>query len=473
MVREAFGMDLRGIAVIDAGSTNTKVALFDAAGSFVTSRSVASTHHEGPPYRHIDPAPLAVWLPGALGELDAILPVDRIVPCAHGSAFALVDGDGRLVFPIMDYTAEPPANLRSDYETLAPPYSEVFCVTLPMALSVGLQFFWQERIDPARFAAVRTIIPWAQYLAYLLTGKALSEVSSIGAQTQIWDPRRNVFSSIARERGWDRLFAPMARAWDGAGLIAPAMRPENFRGRGEVLAGIHDSDATFLRYLCAGVTDFTLVSSGTWLIGFDTGAELERLDTARDLASGSDIFGRALASFRFMGGRELEIIAGTGAPQADMTTIAELVSKHSFAIPSFTDSGGPMPGTGGRGRISGPQPSSAHERSALAALYCALMTDQSLEAVGSRGQIIVDGPFGTNAAFMAVLAALREGQDVLASDLRDGTTAGAALLALMGADGALPAIGLKLDRIARQPLPGLAEYRREWLALSEENRNET
>jgi hypothetical protein len=68
---------------------------------------------------------------------------------------------------------------------------------------------------------------------------------------------------------------------------------------------------------------------------------------------------------------------------------------------------------------------------------------------------------------------LRVEQDVLASDLRDGTTAGAALLALMGVDGKLPAIGLKLDRIAGHPVSGLAEYRREWLALSEENRNET
>jgi sugar (pentulose or hexulose) kinase len=462
-------MDLRGIAVIDAGSTNTKVALFDSGGSFVTSRTIASTHHEGPPYRHVDPAPLEAWLPGALGELDAILPVDRIVPCAHGSAFALLDAQGRLALPIMDYTAEPPAEIRAEYEKNEPPFSEVFCVTLPMALSVGLQFHWQERIAPARFAAVRTIVPWAQYLAYMLTGRAISEVSSIGAQTQIWDPRRNVYSSIAHDRGWDRLFAPMANAWEVAGDMVPSMRPNAFRGRGEVLCGIHDSDATFLRYLCAGLANFTLISSGTWLIGFDTGAELERLDTARDLASGSDIFGRALASFRFMGGRELEIIAGAGAPQAGMAVVADLIARRTFALPSFTDSGGPMPGTGGRGRTVGPQPGSAQERSALAALYCALMTDQSLAAVGSLGKIIIDGPFGTNSAFMSVLAALREEQEVLASDLRDGTTAGAALVALMGADGTLPKIGLKLDRIVRQPIPGLSEYRREWLALSKGN----
>ena len=58
-----------------------------------------------------------------------------------------------------------------------------------------------------------------------------------------------------------------------------------------------------------------------------------------------------------------------------------------------------MPGTGGRGRIVGPQPSTAGERAALGALYCALMTDQSLDAVGSRSDIIIDGPFGENALF--------------------------------------------------------------------------
>jgi sugar (pentulose or hexulose) kinase len=66
------------------------------------------------------------------------------------------------------------------------------------------------------------------------------------------------------------------------------------------------------------------------------------------------------------------------------------------------------------------------EKSSLAALYCALMVSESLDAIGSKHDIIVDGPFSKNAVFIQILARLRSGQRVLASDLRDGTTAGAA-----------------------------------------------
>ena len=44
----------RGIAVVDAGATNTKIVLFDGSGNPLAERKSASRHVEGPPYRHID-----------------------------------------------------------------------------------------------------------------------------------------------------------------------------------------------------------------------------------------------------------------------------------------------------------------------------------------------------------------------------------------------------------------------------------
>ncbi|HLA01315.1 MAG TPA: hypothetical protein VJ019_01005, partial [Aestuariivirga sp.] len=62
-------MDLqlpRGIAVVDAGKTNTKIVLFGPNGKPVAERKVASLNHEGPPYRSIDPAPLIALCQTAL-----------------------------------------------------------------------------------------------------------------------------------------------------------------------------------------------------------------------------------------------------------------------------------------------------------------------------------------------------------------------------------------------------------------------
>jgi sugar (pentulose or hexulose) kinase len=141
--------------------------------------------------------------------------------------------------------------------------------------------------------------------------------------------------------------------------------------------------------------------------------------------------------------------------------VARLVASSVFALPSFTDSGGPVPGSGGKGRIEGGSPADAAERAALASLYCALMVSEQLDAVGSRHDIIVDGPFAKNAAFLAVLAALRQGQSVMASDLRNGTTAGAACLALMP-EGKLPHVELKLLKVRAAAIDGLAAYRSSW-----------
>ena len=123
-----------------------------------------------------------------------------------------------------------------------------------------------------------------------------------------------------------------------------------------------------------------------------------------------------------------------------------------------------MPGTGGRGRIVGLSPETAAQRSALGALYCALMVDQSLDAVGSRGDIIIDGPFGQNALFAAALAALRAPQLLLRSDLRDGTAAGAALLARISGEADMPRLSIDLAPVAPLDEPGLLDYRRQWLA---------
>ena len=62
---------------------------------------------------------------------------------------------------------------------------------------------------------------------------------------------------------------------------------------------------------------------------------------------------------------------------------------------------------------------------------------------------------------MGVLEQLRPAQRVLASDLRDGTTAGAATVALIE-DGHLPTIGLKLTEIKATAIPGLDSYHETW-----------
>jgi len=457
----------RGIAVADVGATNSKVALFDSGLNLIAERKIASTHRAAPPYAHIDPEPLAAFLAKALPELDAVLPVDTIVPAAHGAALACLAADGSLALPVMDYMAEPPPAVIAEYRQIEPPFSETFGPLLPMALTHGLQLYWQETRFPADFARIATIMPWIQYVSYLLSDVPVVEISSISCQSQLVDVKAKTYSSLARNRGWDRLFPPMAKAWQVLGPLKPGFRGDSFRGHGNVLAGVHDSNANYLRYLAAGQGSFTLLSTGTWIIGFDTDAGIDGLDKGRDTVSNTDVFGHLVSSCRFFGGKEFGIIAaGIPAEAASLAAVQRLIARGTVALASFTDSGGPLPGTGGKGRIVGPPVETPEERASIAALYCALMCDQSLEAIGSKARIIVDGPFVENPVFLSILAALRPAQPVFASDLSDGTAAGAAVLALVESEERIPQIALTLRAVTPAVLNGLDVYRADWLRQS-------
>jgi sugar (pentulose or hexulose) kinase len=458
---------LRGTAVVDAGATNTKILLFAPDGRVLAERRAATRHVEGPPYLHIDHEVVAQLAREALPELDRIMPIDVVVACAHGAALACLAEDGSLAFPIMDYMAEPPAQIVADYRKIEPPFEEVFGPLLPMALTHGLQLYWQSQAFPEKFARVTTIIPWIQYVAYRLSGIAVCEISGMSCQTQLMNVRSKTFSSLVKRQEWEGLFPRFAKAWEDLGPLLPEFRPSGFMGRGRVVAGVHDSNGNYLRYLASGQGEFTLLSTGTWSISFDTSTSVDQLDQSRDTNTNTDVFGRQVACSRFFGGKEYEIVSeGDAGDGGSLELVQQLIVQGTMALPSFTDSGGPLPGTGGKGRIIGALPRTPFEKASLASLYCALMCDQQLDAVSSKHTIIVDGPFAQNPVFLGLLAALRPRQKMLASSLRDGTTAGAALLAQIDAEERLPRVATDLKLITGARIAGFQDYAKRWLAAA-------
>jgi len=459
--------DLRGVAVVDIGATNSKVVLFDADLRTIDQRKTETIHQEGPPYRHVDSQRIVEFAARAIGELDRSLPVDAIVVSAFGSTLACVDEAGALATPIMDYLAEPPAAIVEGYAKIEPPFSETFCNTAPAALSLGRQLYWLETAFPEAFARVRAIMTWSQYLAFRLGGRMTSEITALGAFTQLLDVLGRDFSSVAKQRGWSRRFAPITPAWTDIGELKRELRPPGFAGRGRILCGVHDSDANYLRYLASGFRELALLSTGTWIIGFESGAEVRRLDIARDTFSFTDVFGRPVGCCRFFGGGEFEKLLATASPAAaSMAEIEALMTRAVFALPSFSDTGGPFAGSGGRGRIEGPFADTPAECASLATLYTALMTSEALDALESRSPIVVDGPFARNDLYCALLATLRPDQPVSSSLLREGTAAGAAVLALMSPAGDLPERPVELKRHPPASLAGLGDYRSSWRAMA-------
>jgi sugar (pentulose or hexulose) kinase len=451
----------RGIAVVDVGYTNTKVILFSSVVGVLAERKMPSPHRQGPHYGEIDVEEMLAFFAAALPELDAILPIDSIVTSAHGACIVAMAADGALAVPVMDYMSQPPPDIERAYRQRCPDFAETYSPQLPLALLHAMQLFWQSRVLPSAFAQTTTILPLMQYVAHRLGGRAVSEISSMGCQSHLLDLNNFGPSQLAIAEGWSEKFAPRAKAWDVIGTLRPAFKGDSFRGRADILAGVHDSNANLLRYLASGTAKFTLLSTGTWIIGFDSETDIRALDPARDTVANVNVLGRPVASCRFFGGKEFESLNHGAPANAATLAIAEaLVARGTFALPSFSDGGGPFPNTGGKGRIIGPAPQTAAEHATLASLYCALMVSESLDAIHSRHDIIVDGPFSQNGVFLALLAALRPGQTVKASELKDGTAAGAACLALMP-DGELPRMDTALRHIAPTTLR-LAGYQAQW-----------
>lgn len=450
--------DTEVIGVLDVGKTNIKLFVFDRQCQILDRVTKPNASLPGPPYLHLDTEGVWQWLLQQLGILSKRWPIDSLVVTTHGAAPALID-DAGLVLPILDYELEPPDKIAEAYRAIAPSFAETFAPLLPAGFNMARHIFWQQEAFPEAFDRVRHVLNYAQYLAWRLCGVAASEVTSLGAHTHLWAPNQGRFSSLVERLGWSRLFPPIRSAWDVLDVIKPDVAARTgLRKDCRVLCGLHDSNAALLLYLKSRGRNFTLASTGTWIIVFGPSQPLDKLDPARDTLANVDTTGQPVATARFMGGREYQTLAGTDpATKTAPDDIQQLVEQETFALPSFAPAG-PFPGR--VGRIVGPEPVTAATRNALATLYVALMTNVAFDLVDAQRELFVDGGFADNALYTSLLATLRRAQTVSVNSAKEGTATGASLLATWHD----PEIIAPLDLRPIEPvdIPGLEAYAAEW-----------
>lgn len=415
------------VAVIDIGKSNAKLALVDRASRRVAAvRTAANTVATDGPYPHYDVERLWAWIVEGLAAFAGTAEVEAISVTTHGACFALLSGD-ELALPVVDYEYEGLESVHTEYRAARGDFSETLSPDLPNGLNAGRQIFWQSRRFPGAFARVDAILPWPQYWAWRLSGGKAAETTSLGCHTDLWNPRAGTYSEMVQREGWDRLFPRIVRPWDTVGTILPAIaRATGLPPQCRVVAGIHDSNASFLPHLLARPQPFAVASTGTWLVAFAAGGSLDGLDETRDCLANVDAFGNPVPSARFMAGREYEIIAG-GAAAPSGADVARVIRERIMALPTFAPGTGPFPG-GQRRWTTDPGRLSPSERAAAASLYAALVTETCLALTGADGPVVVEGPFAQNGAFLAALAQ-RVPRPVIARPDATGTTEGAALLA--------------------------------------------
>ena len=450
------------IAVFDVGKTNSKVALVDPTlGREIWSARRTNEIIQGPATRELDVVGIETWLFEQLLQAPQRERIAGIVPIAHGAAAVLVDHAGE-VLAAPDYEDTCFDAVAEEYGALRDPFAITYSPNLPQGLNLGRQLYFLQTRHADLFSRVGHILLYPQYWSWRLSGVMASEVTSLGTHTDLWRPHDRSYSALARKQGWARLMPSMYRASDQLGNVRPAVAAASgLPERCLVACGIHDSNASYLRFLLDREREaFTVVSSGTWTIVMANRGELTRLREERDMLANVNVFGAPIATARYMGGREYEAIA-QGSPEPTIDALIEVLARGSIALPSFASAG---PYAGRPGVLEGVDGMGATQRAALATLYSALMTAQLIESLGTAGEIFIDGPLARNPLFASLLGGCVPVGTVRTYPEGGGTRVAAHLAGLQA-----PGPGM-LQNVPPLRIPGLLEYQALWRHRLEERK---
>jgi sugar (pentulose or hexulose) kinase len=187
-----------------------------------------------------------------------------------------------------------------------------------------------------------------------------------------------------------------------------------------VHCGLHDSNAALLAargFHEIADRESTILSTGTWFVAMRTpGAplafDIRDLDETRDCLVNVDAHGRPIPSARFMGGREIELLTGLDSRRIDiqadqpalLAAVPNVLARGAMVLPTLAPGSGPFARARGRW-IS--MPTDATARRAAVCLYAALVTEVSLDLIGARDCLLVQGRFARSEVFVRALASLR------------------------------------------------------------------
>lgn len=452
------------ILVLDIGKTNAKAVLVDGATlREIEVVTIPNRPLPGPPYPHADTEGLWHFIVDATRALQVRHGVGAIAVTAHGATAALVDAEGGLALPVLDYEFAGPDEDAAAYDAARPPFEETGSPRLPAGLTLGAQVYWLFRHFPAEAARATSLLMYPQYWTMRLSGVRASERTSLGCHTDLWDPHHGRFSSLVEGMGWSGLMPPLRRATDVLGPVTPDFAAATgIDPATPVHCGIHDSNASLLPHLLSRRPPFSVVSTGTWVICMAIGGRRVLLDASRDTLVNVNALGDPVPSARFMGGREWSRLMDGRDPAVTAEDVEAVLARGVMLFPAVEANSGPFPGHAARWSV--PEEGLPDgQRAVAASWYLALMTDVCLDLIGAEGPVVVEGPLASNARFTEMLAAVRAGGLASSGNASTGTSAGAALLALPSRQpGDAEAVGGERVRA-----PRLAAYAARWRAGAE------
>lgn len=260
------------IAIFDVGKTNKKFLLFDQQYQIIKKEEVyidEIVDDDG--QKGEDLEALTNWLLTTWKALEADKTYDVLAVnfSAYGASLVHLDENGKPVTPLYNYVKPFPEALEKQfYDTYGDKLTLSTQTSSPPLgmLNSGLQLYWLKYEKPELFGQIKYTLHLPQYVSYLFTGQFVTEYTSVGCHTALWDFQKRDYHAWVYAEGLDKLFPPLQSHY----------RPlkTTFRYK-KIPAGIglHDSSSALIPYLKEFSDPFLLLSTGTWGITLNSFAK--------------------------------------------------------------------------------------------------------------------------------------------------------------------------------------------------------
>lgn len=290
-------------AVFDIGKTNKKFFLFDKDFQEVYreyTRFENIKDEDGYPTEDLEQ--LKIWLKEVFDRiLDAQeYNITAINFSSYGASLVHLDENDEVVTPLYNYTKEIPQGIiDSFYEKYGPKLDFALATGSPVSglLNSGIQLYWLKHTKPEIFKRIKYSLHLPQYLSFIFTGIPVSEHTSIGCHTALWDYNKKDYHDWVYKEGIYKILPKIVSTETSINM--------NYNGkRIKIGVGIHDSSAALLPYVRSVRKKFILVSTGTWSITMNPFSEeaLQDSDIDKKCINYMRINGKAVkASSLFLG----------------------------------------------------------------------------------------------------------------------------------------------------------------------------
>ncbi|MCF8359339.1 MAG: carbohydrate kinase [Prolixibacteraceae bacterium] len=425
--------------VFDIGKTNKKVLVFDEALNLIFQEEKnmpTITDDDG--FECDDLERMETWIREKVTELvaDPRFDVKSLNFSTYGASLVFLDEKGERITPLYNYLKPVCDSIRGGLFARYMVRDE-FCrktasPDLGLLLNSGIQILWLKSEKPDLFKKAKSILHFPNYLSYLFTGKIVSELTSVGCHTFLWD-----FDQMKPHR------------WiEDEGIDLPE-QVSNFQTETVEIAGkqikvgtgIHDSSASLVPYLLNEKGTFMLISTGTWCINMNpfNHEPLTRKELENDCLHFLNAFGKPVKSSRLFMGHIHDVnvgriagFFGVDSKQYRSVLFDKLKFENCLKEKVFFKNG--VPGE----YVDESVDLSVFEN--FASAYCQFITDLTIECSKSIGlvlnegnelkKLIVTGGFSRNEKFMGVLAMLYPKLEVVRGDIDNATALGAAMVLL-------------------------------------------